>query len=530
MHTLPFSSTLLAFLFLHLELGSVFATPGHLPRYYTKDASADNSIGNSRNVRYTVNVTIAGTTVNALLDTGSTDLWVQPPGGLSGSFENTGVPAKLSFGDGTNFVNGTVGLGLVEIAGISIPRQAFLNVANSEGEQFDQSQGIFGIVGLGFDTGGGIPRALTAAGMNGTEVGKSVLSSIFDQNPTSGRFFSLSFSRLGDLNDTADASLVISGFDDNFTAVQFAPILPQFPANSGKWSVLTEGISIGGSVIEWTSFTTSVPPGQTVVLLDTGTTNFLLPAEIRDAIYSAVPGAVLAKSSRIPNVQFSTDQDVWVIPCNTAVNMTTKFAGQEFPIHPLDLTDVQSLVGPDGVNHTFCVGSITNGGSILTGLGIDAIYGDSFLRNVYSSFSFGNATTPPHVRLLADTVTVQAASDFDSVRANALKNSPPELAPQDTINLFDGASSGSSSVAAGSAALSSNPAGASSSSTSSTLTKYGPMIIGLLGANLMVLLLVAVLSIMAFVRNGRSKGQARAAYQPVRFKEEVISAPYNTEY
>ncbi|KAJ7684352.1 aspartic peptidase domain-containing protein [Mycena polygramma] len=530
MHMLPFSSILLAFLFLHLELGSVFAKPGHLPRYYTKDASADNNIVNSRNLRYTVNVTIAGTTVNVILDTGSTDLWVQPPGGLSGSFENTGVPAKLSFGDGTNFVNGTVGLGLVEIAGMSIPQQAFLNVMNSNGEQADQGQGIFGIVGLGFDTGGGIPGALTAAGMNGTEVGKSVLSSIFDQNPANGRFFSLSFSRLGDLNDTADASLVISGFDDNFTPVQFAPILPQFPDNNGKWSVLTEGITVGGSDIEWTSFTTSLPQGQTVVLLDTGTTNFLLPAEIRDAIYSAVPGAVLAKSSRIANVQFSEDQDVWVIPCDTAVNMTTKFAGQEFPIHPLDLTDLQFLVGPDGNNHTVCVGSITNGGTILTGLGIDALYGDSFLRNVYSSFSFGNATTPPHIQLLADTVTAQAASDFANVRENILKNSPPELAPQDIINLFDGPASGSSSVAASSDALSSKAADGSSSNTDSTIAKYGPIIIGLLGANLMILLLVAVLAIMTFVRNGRSTGRARAAYQPVRFKEEVISAPYNTEY
>ncbi|KAJ7684358.1 aspartic peptidase domain-containing protein [Mycena polygramma] len=503
-------STLFFFLFLHLELWSVSAS--RLAKYTVDSSTANNIIYTTQG--YTVNVTVAGTSVTVLLDTGSTDMWVQPPGGISGSFKNTGAIANISYGDGSNIVNGTVGLGLVEIAGFTIPQQAFINITKSVEEEDDQDAGIFGLVGLGFDNPwDNIPSALTDVGLNGTDVGKSVLSSIFEQNPTKGRFFSFSLSRPLDPNDTADASLVICGFDDNYAAVQSAPILPQFPASSGEWSVVTEGISVGGSDIKWVSFNTSLPEGQATVVLDTGTTNILLTAEVRDAIYSAVPGAVLAKNSSIPTLQFSEDLDVWVVPCNTPVNITTKFAGQDFPIHPLDVTDMNFVVGPDGKKYTVCVGSITNGGSIL-GLGLDALYGDSFLRNAYSVFSFGNDTTPPHVQLLADTVTDQAAIDFVTVQASFLQNGPPELAPQDIINLFDGPSSGSSSVAAGSG----NLAGDSSSSTNSTVTKYGPLVIGLLAANLAILLLVAVLGILSFVRNGGSTGPS---YQPVRFKEDA---------
>ncbi|KAJ6567113.1 aspartic peptidase domain-containing protein [Mycena capillaripes] len=523
---------------------------------------ADNNIINNYNDRYTVNLTVAGTTVNVMLDTGSTDAWVAPIGGISGSFNDTGAVALIAYGDGSNFVNGSVGLATVEIAGFTILNQAFINVTNSVGEESDQSSGIFGLVGLGFDgPGGSIPSSLTAAGFNGTDVGKSVLSSIYAQNPDKGQFFSFSLSRVGDVADTADASLVISGFDDKYATVQSAPLLPQFPANSGAWSVLTEGISVGGAAIPWTSFSTDVPNGQTIVLFDTGTTNFLVPAELRDAIYSAVPGAVLAKNSSIPNLKFSEDEDVWVVPCNTAVNMTTKFAGQDFPIHPLDITDMSFLVGPDGKNYTVCTGSITNGGSILGG-GLDALYGDSFLRNVYSVFSFGNDTTTPHVQLLADTVTDQAAADFATVRAELLEDSPPELAPQDIINLFDGPSSSASATptafstpaSASAATPTANPAPActipagsdavansgkasvnladnASSSTDSTVAKYGPIIVGLLAANLVILLLVAFLGVMSFVRNGRSAGPTRAlnpSYQPVKLKEEGPRSSFST--
>ncbi|KAJ7041959.1 aspartic peptidase domain-containing protein [Mycena alexandri] len=525
---LQFPASLLSLLILHLELWSVSAK--RLPKYTT---DADNNIVNNYNERYTVNLTVAGTTVNVMLDTGSTDAWVAPIGGISGSFNDTGAFATIYYGDGSNFINGSVGLAPVEIAGFSIPQQACINVTNSVGEESDVSSGVFGLVGLGFDgPRGSIPAALTAAGYNGTDVGKAVLSSIYAQNPSSGRFFSFSLSRVGDVQDSADASLVISGYDDNT------------PADSGRWSVLTEGISVGGSDIEWTSYESKLPKGQTAVLFDTGTTNFLVSAkglttpQLRDAIYSAVPGAVLAKNSSIPNLQFSEDEDV----------------GQQFPIHPLDVTDMGFIVGPDGKNYTVCTGSITNGGSIL-GPGLDALYGDSFLRNVYSVFSFGNETTPPNVQLLSDTATDAAAADFASVRAELLQDSPPELSPQDIIKLFDGGASSSASspatavstatsVTATSVTATSVPGGSddlvgsskasvnlAASDSGSTVDKYGAIIVGLLAANLIIMLVVAFFSVMNFVRNGRTTGPTRAvnaAYAPVKLREDAPRSSFST--
>ncbi|KAF7354056.1 Six-hairpin glycosidase [Mycena venus] len=514
---LRFSFIFISLLFLHFSSAASVERRARNRRPYYIDNNPDNDLTNSHNTRYTINLTIAGTSVNAFLDTGSTDLWVSPPGGSSvGAFKSTGAAVKLAFGDGSAFVNGTIGLANVEIAGHTVPAQAFLNVTQNVG-----FTGEFGLVGLSFDSLGSIPRALTAAGVPDVPlVGKSLLSSIFDQNPDKERFFALSLSRLHDRRDSADASLDIATLDEKYAAVQNEPALPLFPDNSDQWSVLTEAIHVNGLSIPLPSSIKGTPPGNSLILLDSGTTNMLVPAEIRDAIYSAVPGAVLAKNSSIQNTQFSEDKDVWVVPCDTAINMSTTFAGKRFRIHPLDMTDFTVVLGPDGKNYTICVGTITNGGVIL-GSDIDMIYGDSFLRNVYTVFSFGNDTVAPHVQLLSQT-DKGAAKDFAHVRAKRLSTSPPELAPTDIIALFDGPSSQAVGAAGkvSSAAVMDAETG-STSSPDSQIAKYAPIVIGLLGANLLLLVVVALIGIVGYVRNGRQAGPVRQ-YAPVKVREKDV--------
>ncbi|KAJ7613901.1 aspartic peptidase domain-containing protein [Mycena polygramma] len=483
--------------------------------------NADNDLTNSCNTRYTINVTVAGTVVNAFVDTGSTDLWLNPPGGVIGAFNSTGVAAKLDFGDGTYFVNGTIGLAKVAIAGQKVPAQAFLNVTENIG-----FTGEYGIVGLSFDVPGfaRIPAALTAAKLDGAVVGKSFLSSVFDQNPDKGRFFALSLSRLFDPKDSADAGLDIAELDEKYTAVQAAPVLPQYPSDSIQWSILSDGIQVNGAPITWPSNTESTPEGKNVVLLNSGTSNILVPAEIRDAIYSNVPGAVLAKSSRIPNSQWSSDRDVWVVPCSTPIRMSTFFGGQRIRIHPLDVVDLTTAVGPDGQNYTICVGAITNG-DVLSAGSLDANFGDTFLRNTYTVFNFGNETTKPHVQLLSVTPR-GAANDFKRVRAKALRNGPPELAPADIIALFDAASTSGSSGADGK--LSNNLAAAASTASNNTdsqVSKYAPIVIGLLGANLVLLVVLVAFGVVWFIRGGRRVGSVTARqYAPVKLREDMLRA------
>ncbi|KAF7343146.1 Six-hairpin glycosidase [Mycena venus] len=391
-----------------------------------------------------------------------------------------------------------------------------------------RGESICGLVGLNFDTpDGGIEGALTAAGLDGQTLGKSVLSSVFGMNPTGGRFFALAFSRIDDVNATADASLAISEYDPRYEDVQFEPQIPTYPAGTRGWSILSDGIFVDGVAIPWESHTNTTPAGKTRIGFDTGCTNFFLPGEIRDAIYSAVPGAVLARNTSLPKLHAGEDNNVWVVPCLTAINFTTSFGGHSYPIHPLDMIDAFTQVGPDGTNYTICTGSATNGGSITNRSNDnDALFGLSFLRNVYTVFSFGDNTTDPSMQFLSVT-NASAGEDFSRVMQQFLANSPPEISPADLIAIFDGPSSSpdpvsSTAAATDTARLAADIAGTGTSTFQ--ITKYSRIIIGLLATNLCILLVLLVLGIVNLLRGKNKIGSMRtrdARYVPVRVKEDV---------
>ncbi|KAJ7163927.1 aspartic peptidase domain-containing protein [Mycena crocata] len=532
----------------------------------------DDDINNSRNNRYTATLTVNGLPLNVTLDTGSTDMWINAPNDF-GPFEDTGVTHNISYGDGSAYINGTIGFADVKVAGYRIPRQAFINVTESVGLNECESTGIFGLIGLGFNSPSvGISDSFSNAGINGTALGKSVLSNIFDANPDKERFFAFSFSRLGDKKLSADASLNIGEYDEKYADVQWETKRPVFPATGQNWRILSDGLSVNDAPISWTAKKASMAPGgKKVIGLDTGTSNMLMKPEIVAEIYSAIPGAVLAKNSSLWNTHWSADKDVWVVPCNASVSLTATFEGHPYPIHPLDLTDMYTRVGPDGVNYTICVGAITNGGSLTSG-GSDGLYGLTFLRNVYTVFSFGDNTTAPSVQFLSQTNAWAAANDFQRVRKRVLARNPPELAPADLVRLFDSdpSSAGSSAsplptsdlpdsastlpnldpsptapaLSTSSTAPSTRPSTTvgppsasscptlgstksavnladsfSQNSDDSALNNYGPTIIGLLAGNMLILLVLVFLGVMRFIRGGRKVGTTRA-YVPVKLREE----------
>ncbi|KAJ7358490.1 aspartic peptidase domain-containing protein [Mycena albidolilacea] len=493
----------------------------------------DDDIRNFNNVRYTAALTVGEKTINVILDTGSTDLWLNPYDGV-GWFEDTGVSHEIRYGEGATFINGTIGLADMSIAGHDIHHQAFINVSQIAGLDACGS-GICGLVGLGFDSPtAGIEKALTDGGLDGPKIGKSVLSSIFDMNPDKGRFFALSLSRLGDAKDTAEASLSIAEYDPLYAGVQWLAKRLVYPPTAKSWRLLADGISVNGASVPWPAVSAATPAGHHVVLLDTGTTNILVPAPIRDAIFSAVPGAFLAKNSTLRNSHWSADRDVWVVPCDTPVSFSVTFGGQPYPLHPLDLTDLRTQVGPDGTTYKYCVGSITNGGTITTG-GTDALYGDSFLRNVYTVFSFGdNTTATPYVQLMSQTNEWESTQDFAHVRQQQLAASPgTEIHPAELIHLFDGvevwhdaaSTTASSSSPSSTAKLAGNLADVDVAAVlgdATTPSKYVFIIIGLLAANLLIVLVLAVLGVTNLVRGRRSVGPTRVAYMPTRTKDDSL--------
>ncbi|KAJ6572010.1 aspartic peptidase domain-containing protein [Mycena capillaripes] len=403
----------------------------------------NNNLINKANERYTANITISGRVVNVALDTGSTDLWVKPPEGLP-SFNDTQLNATVTYGDGSDFVEGDIGIGKFELDTYSIPFQAFLNVVEAaDAEQPDFDSGIFGLWGLGFNTPGSsrINDAVQLVYGESATWGQSVLANIFAENPAGADYIGMSLSRDGDTGGTADASLTISEYDTNYQAVQNSPKIPQTPLNSGAWTVTLDGLSVGGKKIKWPSTMEEAPAGKNIVHLDTGTTNIMMPAEQVAAIYSSIPGAVFSPDSNIPLTKFSTTNDAWVVPCNASVNVVATFGGQDFPIHPLDVTDMQVVTSPDGRrNYTMCIGTFTDVGGIVSGES-DALFGDSFLRNAYTVFDFGtggNTKGNPFVQLLSQTDATKAAADLITVRSALMANMAPEISPIDLVKIFNG--------------------------------------------------------------------------------------------
>ncbi|KAJ7255235.1 aspartic peptidase domain-containing protein [Mycena rebaudengoi] len=428
---------------LRLQRPSQSAQSGVLLQGPHASSDVNNNLINKDNERYTANITVNGRVVNVALDTGSTDLWVMPPEGLT-TFNDTGLNATLEYGDGSDFVIGDIGVGTFELNQYSIPAQAFLNVRiASKAEKPDFDAGIFGLWGLGFNTPGSsrINDAVQKAFGASETWGQSVLANIFAQHPTGSDYIGISLSRTGDQEGTADASLTISEYDSDYEAVQNAPKIPQFPQDSGAWTVLLDALTVNGKKIDWTSSVVGTPAGKTIVDLDTGTTNIMMPRRIVNAIYSSIPGAVLSPNSRVPSLKFSTTNDVWVVPCNATFDMKATFGGQDFPIHPLDATDMQVITSPDGRrNYTACVGAFTDIGTILDDRG-DALFGDSFLRNVYTVFDFGTGGTTkgaPFVQMLSNTDATKTVADLLSVRAKTMAGLAPELAPVDLVMIFNG--------------------------------------------------------------------------------------------
>lgn len=114
------------------------------------------------------------------------------------------------------------------------------------------------------------------------EWGQSVLQNIFDQHPYQPNFIGISLSRSEDREDTADGSITIGEYDDDYAAIVSAPRLLQYPPNGGRWSTLLNDIIVNGQSVLMGSRLKGVPQGRIVVLLDTGTPYATLPVHIAD--------------------------------------------------------------------------------------------------------------------------------------------------------------------------------------------------------------------------------------------------------
>ncbi|KAF8155032.1 aspartic peptidase domain-containing protein [Mycena galopus ATCC 62051] len=443
--------------------------------------SGNHTLDSEMDMRYSTNITVNGRNFRVAIDTGSADLWLSTSSDFG--FNNSGIAVTDEYCAGCDVV-GTIGFASVELGGYTFDQQAFNN-ATTVGLTGILDNNLDGLMGFSFGTTDSfINPALQAAGIDET-VGQPFLSNLFDQTPDQQNFLAISLSRTDDLEDSADASFLINEVDQDYADVVSAPAIPLF-GNDGRWSILIDGMSLDGVNVPVTPSTTpGVPAGKIAALIDTGTPTASFPPDFIDRVFAAIPGTSQISSG------------LWTVPCDTTSILSIEIGGQQFPIHPLDLSIV--LPGsPPVCQSSFILAA--------PGFPFDSLFGDTIMRNLYSLFNFGDN--------VAKAPTEDATMQFLSV-TNAT------AAQADVANVRMARLSGQQYMSAGFAAAA-DTASSSSGDSDSLINKYGPIIIGLLGANLVVVLILAVLGVASFVKSsGKSLSRTRSPqYAPVKVGED----------
>ncbi|QRV94007.1 aspartyl protease [Ceratobasidium sp. AG-Ba] len=496
-------------------------------------ASNDSDITNSNNVFYSTNLTMGGMEVPLQLDTGSADLWVYPeayPGIFANIHNFSDVPVGVRYGKGS--VDGHLAVTKVSFAGFDVDDQAFIAVTAAKDMDALFKRGAYGIIGLGADDLSRVNEAVQNK-YNATW-GRTLLSNLFLQEPNTPNHVAFALDRAGDLDDTATGSFDIGEIQPQYAAIEQSSPIPLWPETANRWTVLIDSLTANGSSVPLNSTFEGdngiePPAGKSLALLDTGTSLALIPKWAVDAIYGSIPGSA-----------YSAQDDVWFVPCMAEGVVSFVIGGITIPIHPLDLTIPQTYIKSSGEKVTYCVNTFRP--FTLDFNAFDFLLGDSFLRNVYAVYDFGDFDSSgnmgkPYVKLLPLTDPTAASAGFKKSRAAALSQLPPEGSFDGLVGVSvptPNSSVAGSGIGSGKSGSNLAAAGLSDDDTSSIkdslsqLTKFAPIVLALLGVNAILLIgLVTMGAFTLFRRNKSNKTVAgassgtRGAYAPViKFPED----------
>ncbi|KAH8110313.1 aspartic peptidase domain-containing protein [Phellopilus nigrolimitatus] len=325
---------------------------------------------------YVTTLTVAGKEFVVQLDTGSSDLWLDTAGTDLSSLKQTGIQSGLSYGDGT-VASGPVYVGDVTFGNFTVS-QAFISAPGTNATTNNDK----GLLGVGPPLLSAIDEALAGSAFNGD----TLLGNIFAAEPSLPEFTTFLLSRSFATGATDGGAYTVGEIDSNFTTISSSPRLPV--VSKDRWIVLMDGIVVNGKNVTGDSaFTVNGQlSGQTLANLDTGTSLAQIPQNYADAIYGSVPGA-----------QRFISEGIYSVPCDAKINVSFVFDGQEFAVHPIDT--VQATTDDSGKVVCYSGFPFLDG----TSRSEDFLLGDSFLRNVYSLFSYGSflsGSASPYIQLL----------------------------------------------------------------------------------------------------------------------------------
>ncbi|KAF8073928.1 aspartic peptidase domain-containing protein [Lyophyllum atratum] len=368
-------------------------------------------VANNGNAQYIGNMTLGGVPARVLLDTGSSDLWVNFPNTQPTSTD-LGKSVTLAYAVGQ--ASGNVHSTTAELGGFSVANQAFLLVSNTNTFSSDiHAQGYDGLLGLGPNKGSVIRKKLDG------NTGDTTLTHIFEQGQSNDSYITFLLDRKSDPGEAFTGQLTIGELAKGFESITSMPKLDVDTVNrllssDQHWQALTDknngvlGPDAQPIVID--SIVPSAPDGQFVAVFDSGFTFSQVPRDVSDAIYGRVQGAV-----------YDTTDELWTIPCGQYLNIALQFGGKSYPIHPLDTVD-DNFSRKDAKGNRVCIGAFQPITSAFSLLGhYDMILGMSFLRNAYTLLDFGSwadgqSGEHPYIQLASVTDVAQARKDFIKVR------------------------------------------------------------------------------------------------------------------
>jgi hypothetical protein len=337
--------------------------PLNLSRRQLAESLENQQTGTS----YTIELGIGSPpqSVEVQLDTGSTDLWVNPicskAGGESSQDFCNSLPRfdytksttyvdlkssyQLVYGGGEAFVEWSTDD--VSVAGVELKTQQF-------GVAVDSNREPFGILGVGPKTFANQPQY------------SYFIDSLVEQGFTESRAFGLDLRSI----ESPDGSIIFGGIDTGkySGALEKLPIIPESQApNGNRYWVQLSSITLNNNGAS-TAVSSAIP-----VLLDTGGTLMQLPQAAHDALGEAFPTAQLDPDG----------SGLYIVDCDVATLPGTVdfvFGGKTIKVQ---YKDVIWVVTP---------GELCVLGSSGVPASSSAVYilGDSFLRAAYAVFDQDN--------------------------------------------------------------------------------------------------------------------------------------------
>ncbi|KAG6916182.1 hypothetical protein DXG01_008112 [Tephrocybe rancida] len=451
--------------------------------------SGITGLGNNADVLYTVPIQLGNsvTAVNlgelsivlrehinnaALLDTGSSDLWVVTDACGAGTCKGasvgrypsskerpSGTNITLLYGDSTTgtSASGIVGLDTASVATVAMADQP-LGLINSTDNPIVQF-GAAGIFGLGFPAGSKIQEARVIDKFGPITTTDDFIQATYTDGPLLARMavtgelespmFSITLQRstidiggsgqltIGKLPDGVDNSSMTwvpvrlyTAEDGGLAAPTFAPNEARSSTKThspnSRWEIDIDGVFLDGQKIaDSTIPPTDVNPGRVTALIDSGNSIIRGPQDVVNNILQSVsPGFNPANTDVEPQV-----------PCAVPHTLAFQIGGKMFPVDPRDLISpgatgdtttciADNLVGTDaprlGSLFSWSLGDPFMKSCVALSSVSAALRSDDSHSNLVA-FYFGNLThpsvDPPRIGFLstvpanADELLTQAVQD-----------------------------------------------------------------------------------------------------------------------